>query len=817
MPAVLGTALLIVVASFVAGRVLLFAFGRRRPTWLSGAVGLAALVVLAPLLIRLPGRATTAAVLLGVVLIGSLLVMRRKFFAERADSDERAGGRSQVAGGGELRAPRAPHLATLVTVVIVGIAACLPFLFNERVGVLGEGIYTNDQAAQLYWTDWLQHGFGPEPSAVRFGYPVGPQAMTAVAAETTGASLEHAFDGLLVAIPVLAALAALAALGELGPPRRVVAASVTAMPYLAASFLAQSAFKETAMALFVLAFAIALGEFGRAGVPRRATVAALAALAAASVFTYSLPGLIWFAVALPLWLALELIAGRRPINFDAARAAIVRHRWVAVIAALVVIAVIMVGVGPAASFVSKIGKVQASAGRLSSPLSPGEALGIWPEGDFRLVRGEVSGSIPAAAFAFVCVALGLFAAWRRRDTALVATVVASAAIYAGARVEASIYVQAKALAVMAPLLAFVALRGLFAWAPAVRANKQQAASSKQHSERGGCSLPAARWSGPSWVPTAAIALGVLFAIGAAISTFLALRDAPVSFDRRGDDLATLAARIDGKGVIFLGLDRFAAYRLRGTLVQSPGGYVPPQVKARRQKPWRQGEPVDFDTVSPHKLDRYRYAITTDAAYQSTAPPNFHEVARADGYLLWKRTGKTPVTKILRGEDGASGVVLDCRRHPPHSLNGVATVLPKPLARGPVGWSQPLPFDAPASATRRLRLGPGRWRLSLQYDSQVPLTVRAGGNSTRLPPSLDGMYLTHQGQGAYWAAGLVTLRRPTRVRIAVDAPEPSSFQRFLGARRQVWLGGIAATKVAPPRKLAIGDACGQYVDHYALAD
>src|SRR5204862_5695642 len=118
---------------------------------------------------------------------------------------------------------------------------------------------------------------------------------------------------------------------------------------------------------------------GRTGVPRRATVAALVALAAASVFTYSLPGLVWFALALPIWLGLELIAGRRPIDFAAARAAVARHRWAALIAAAVVIAVVVVGVGPAASFVSKIGKVQASAGRLSSPLSPGEALGLWPE------------------------------------------------------------------------------------------------------------------------------------------------------------------------------------------------------------------------------------------------------------------------------------------------------------------------------------------------------------------------------------------------------------------------------------------------------
>ena len=59
-------------------------------------------------------------------------------------------------------------------------------MITDRVGVLGEGIYTNDHAAQLYWADWLQHGFGPEPSAVRFGYPIGPQAVAVIAAGRPG-------------------------------------------------------------------------------------------------------------------------------------------------------------------------------------------------------------------------------------------------------------------------------------------------------------------------------------------------------------------------------------------------------------------------------------------------------------------------------------------------------------------------------------------------------------------------------------------------------------------------------------------------------
>jgi hypothetical protein len=780
MPAVLGSAFLVLAASVVAGRALLRAFGRERPTWLQGSVGFALLVIVAPLLIRLPGRATTATIIIAISLIAALAAMRRGFFAPNSGG----GGGSPAAAAPSATAPpatapRAAHLAALATVVVVGAAACLPFLFNERVGVLGEGIYTNDQAAQLYWTNWLAHDTGPEPPAVRVGYPVGPQAVAAVAAEPIGASLEHAFDGLLVAIVVLTGLAALSALGELPPVRRVVAASLTALPYLGASFLAQSAFKETAMALFVLAFAISLAELGREGIPRRSSVAALVVLAAATVFTYSLPGLVWFVLALPLWLAAELWIGRRPVEVDAVRSAISSHRRIAVVAGVAAIAVVAVAAGPAASFVREVGKVQTSAGRLASPVSPGEVLAIWPEGNFQIVRGEVTGSIPAAALGFACVAIGLFAAWRRRNTALAAMVVAGAAVYVGARLEASIYVQAKALAVIAPTVAFAALGGLLA------------ARSR-----------------------ALVALGVVFAVGAAASTFLALRAAPMSFDRRGSELEALGSRIQGKRVIFLGVDRFAAYRLRGTRVEAPAGYVPPAIEPRR--PWQQGEAVDFDSVSSHKLDRFRYAITTDAAYQSTPPPNWHRVGRDGGYVLWKRSGRTPVTKVPPGAAGAPGSRLRCTPRIAGLTNATATILPRPVVGEPAQWDQLTPFDAPATATQSLRLSPGRWRLSIQYDSQVPLSLRAGGSSQRLPPSLDGMYLTHQGQGAWWSAGTVTVRGSKPVKVSVTAARPSWLQRLLGVRRQVWLGGVAATREAPPRTLPIGQACGRYVDHYQLA-
>src|SRR5688572_17970575 len=287
MLSIYACTLLICAASLVAGRAILALLGARRPAWISGATGFAALVVVSPFLLRLPGRATTAAVILGLALLAASMVVARDV--------RRAGDRVEWLPG---------VAAAAIVIALAG----LPFLISDRVGVLGEGVYTNDHAAQLYWADWLQHGFGPEPSAVRFGYPIGPQSVAVVGATVTGASLVSAFNGLLLAIPALTALTALGALAGMSPVRRIAIASICGLPYLAAAFLAQSAFKETAMALFVLAFALALQSASRIGdepAPRwRVVVAICLLLGAASVFTFSIPGLAWFAIAAPLWLVL---------------------------------------------------------------------------------------------------------------------------------------------------------------------------------------------------------------------------------------------------------------------------------------------------------------------------------------------------------------------------------------------------------------------------------------------------------------------------------------------------------------------------------
>ena len=98
-------------------------------------------------------------------------------------------------------------------------------------------------------------------------------------------------------------------------------------------------------------------------------------------------------------------------------------------------------------------------GNLFGQISPFEALGIWPSGDFRLSPGD--GAVPAlgyflgAAFASILLVYGLVLCWRRRETALIAGLAAAVLAYAAARIGGTPYTAAKAIEIGAPMAALV--------------------------------------------------------------------------------------------------------------------------------------------------------------------------------------------------------------------------------------------------------------------------------------------------------------------------------------------------------------------------
>jgi hypothetical protein len=779
MLATLASAALICAASLLAGRGLMAAFGRTGWTWLEPGLGLAALICVSHVLVRLPGRAVTALVLIAVALVAAGIVAQRH--------------------GGIVR--RGDLLSALVLAGVMIALAAIPFILAGRVGVLGEGVYSNDQAVHLYWADWLQHGDGDRPVGLGYGYPVGPHAVVAVTAATLWTNAENAFNGLLLAIPALTALTALGfTRSETSPLRRFAVALVAGLPYLAASFLAQSSFKETAIALFLLTFALILYRADR-GDPGRSLIAAAIVLVPASVLTFSFPGPLWFALAGAIWLVLRATTGDPVMSRSRVAEQLARWRTILVAGAVLIAGAVAIGLGELSNFIDRVGDVQQSTGRLTGRLAPWEVLGIWPEGDFRIATPGVDGAVVAA---IAGVALAVFAfVWlvRRRELALIAASLAAFVVFAGSHLFAEIHVEAKALAIAAPLAALVIARSLL----------------ERDAEDAG------RWH---LARTAAGAAFVILALG---STLLALRVAPVGSTPHVAALEEFRDEVRGKDVIFLSLDRFAPYRLRGAdSVRSPGGYVPDPLGARDNKPWVQSDPIDFDSVQSGLLDKADFVVTTAAAYQSSAPSNFRLVDSNEYWLLWKRQGETERRLVLDTEAGDPGAKLTCSNEKPTSLpegagpNGAAGVLPGPVLATIEAWKPRSGFIAPGAARSRLHLTPGTWAISLQYNSEVPLSLTYGAESAELPPALDGFYAFAPGRGPFWPVGEITVDEAGTITFAISADEPDGLEGLVEAPRRVYLGDLAAMRIEPGAEVAfpevtekrLRDACGDYVDWVA---
>ncbi len=256
------------------------------------------------------------------------------------------------------------------------------------------------------------------------------------------------------------------------------------LAYVVASYFAQGAFKETMQALFVLAFVLVLRESTRAwrDLPLRFLPAAF--LAVGSVYVYSFPGLIWLLGTAAIWGLLEFTVSRTGLSdgADVGRgsengASLPRPQDPRPAAAPSVARSVLLAVFTFAVLVApEIGRMLdfhsfetfdpngPGLGNLFGQVSPIEALGIWPSGDFRLAPGD--GAVPAAAFyvgaAFALALLlhGVARCWRRRESAVLAGLAAVALAYAAARVGGTPYTAAKAIEIAAPIVALTILLSL---------------------------------------------------------------------------------------------------------------------------------------------------------------------------------------------------------------------------------------------------------------------------------------------------------------------------------------------------------------------
>jgi hypothetical protein len=810
VPAATASAALIVAGSLAVGQAVLALCGHRRPTWLSGPVGLALLLAVTAIVANAGGRGTALAITLGCLVVAS------------------------AAGLGWAGLRHGFDRPALLAALLAALFASLPFIAAGQVGILGVGLVNDDMASHLLLADWIGERFRPEPVLVDQGYPLGPHSLVIGIGALFDARTIDVFAGLTLAIP---ALTALVAFGALRPPsgiagrlfrlvggtatrRALVGAGIAvavavALPYMTSAYLTQEAFKEPILALFVVTFALLLptAREARTAIP-------LGVLAAGTVYVYSFPGLAWLIGTAVIWATLELGRehGRRAQRTSAAWTRGLGRAWMAkrplrampVIAALTTTLILIAPELPRLADFTDFRALdpdranEGGLGNLRDQISPLTAFGIWPTSEFRLSAG--AGDLPAIAF-YAGAAIGIAAliaglpGWiRRYGTAIPAALATAALLYVAARLFGTVYTSAKAIAIAAPLVTLIALGGLLATA---------------------IERPASR--------RIAIGLGAIVVVAGATSSFLILRQAPVGPEQHMDELAEIRSTVQGRKLLFLGRDNFVSWELRGskpfTHVRNfyDPFFVEPNTSLRDVV-----AKFDADAVEAETLGEFPYVLTTRAAYASGLPPGYRRVVETESYVLWKRGGAAGARRPAEN-DAEPGAITRCG-----TGSGIeGTVQAGAFLLAPVAaadWSRTT-VESGDEATIELRLPPGEWELSLQYDSTRPLTLRsedAGSGESfehTVPANLD-----YRGAAPFWAAGTIDAgphpSGPLTITATVERPPLAG--RLLGAHSVAHLGTIAATPVGdgygaaareatapfPGSSARLGSggaACGQYTD------
>jgi hypothetical protein len=455
-------------------------------------------------------------------------------------------------------------------------------------------------------------------------------------------------------------------------------------------------------------------------------------------------------------------------------------------------------------------------GNLRQPLNPLEAFGVWPSGEFRIT--PANSTTPELAFylgallALVAFAWGLGRALARRESALPSALAAVTVLYLAALALGTPYTSAKALAIAAPLIMLVALRGLLA------------ADSLPGEEEDVPPSGVAAW----WPPRPLRALSgiavpllvVVFAAAAAFSTLLPLRQSAVGPDYHLQEMLRMRPIVDGHNVLFLGRDNFVSWELIGSEVYAPiTNHYDVEETHSLYRATDLNAKFDWDNVPQFVMNHFNWVVTTSAAMQSQAPRGFVPRLRTGDFILWHRDHPVGQRRTLY-EPLNPGAPLDCsnpEQAPITKVNGTATVFTVQPVIGKV-WNPSPALTQTKPAHMRLYLTPGHWDLSIQYASTQPLHLTASGPGLTDPFSTDlRTNLLFRGPSPYYPVGSFDVQRAGTVVVNVDVGDPPLVGRLLRTESKAYLAGLAATRSDPAREtIPLRRACGRYVDWYEVA-
>jgi hypothetical protein len=466
------------------------------------------------------------------------------------------------------------------------------------------------------------------------GYPVGAFIPWGAAQELVGGDLAWVFQ------PYLAYLAAMLSLciyslleGVLGGRRlRAFVAFVAAQPALLVGYSLWGGVKEVAIA-FLIALAAALApavlrasDFDRAGGRSKSDafrdVAPLVVAGAALVGVASVAGLVWLG---PMLAALAALVWSR----FGLRAAV--WRAAPFVAGVAVLAIPVIATGGLLPPTSTPLTNQADAANLGDALNPFQVLGLWPAGDFRVAPDAGVLTAVLIALGVLSALIGLWALWRRQQSApllYAAALVSCAAIaFAG-----SPWVDGKALATAAPVVLTLALIGAAAF---LRADRPT-----------GVALLALLAGGVLW--SNALAYG-----GVSLAPYGQLAELEEIGERFAGEGPALMTEYNPYGArhFLRELDAEGASELRvRTVALTDGGTA------------EKGEAPDVDEISRDALFEYRTLVLRRSPVRSRPPSPYRLVWAGDDYEVWQRlilpTGLPPEHLALGGPDDPAAVP-DC--------------------------------------------------------------------------------------------------------------------------------------------------------------
>ncbi len=757
-----ASAILITVASLLLGRGVCVLSGLDGSSWAAGPVGFAALMIVCEVAVSLPGHGWTAVIVVVALCVAATVLAWRH-------------------GAGW------PSAADGVPVTLgMLVLTAVPFLANGRVGLLGVSIL-NDTHWHLILAQGLLDPSVQPADGYGYGYPLGPHAVAAVFAQGLGSSVDRTFTGMIIATPILTALGALGALPGLSRTRRWLVAWLTGLPYLAAAWYVQAAFKEPIMSLMIVGVVVVLQEGRRERFARPAAVIVpIAVLLGGTIYDYSYPGLVWPAAVIACWIVAEVVASGMWRRVGSP----VRRLSPAVPAVAVGALVLLVILAPdlerlhrfysasGGAAIGTTGGVQLtgplSLGNLPGPLPALEGLGVWLTGDFRfaptnaLLAGMLSGIV------LLVLVFAVAAALERREIVWPAAVVGVALVYAYARHSQSPYVAAKALVVTAPIVALGSGLALMR------------------------QLNLARWR--SWMTLSVAVVSVAFFYLSFTSDYLVLADGQVNPVNHQNELRSLRPLLHGKPTLALFYDDYAQWELLGQNVRMPQQGA--TLVTRAARPWAYGQPYQFNSLAPQTLDLFNYVIATRTNALSQPPPNFRVVGSTPSFVVYERTGPTPPFQVLPATAPQPGAVLDCNPATGRRIRGQRGFAE---VRTPPVYTAVEPLVPNQSEPVTLKLPAGRWQLSLPYLSQEAVIVTGGGLHVTLPPNLDR-------PGTVWPVGTVT-STGAPITLTFQMTHPGVLSSHDPVTQFFTPQALVAAPPEPDRRVALRQACGRYVDWY----